>query len=208
MHQVVGVWNLSADQGNLGTLYVTNVRVVWFANLAENFNVSIPHIQVVTALWWCSCIWINVIQKSVRVRESKFGLALVIDTLPQSGGYILGFKIEPKEILYEIAKEIQNVHDMFLKNPVLGVPFSGFEEVLEITTALAWPSTQNNPFAKGSFITEELDAGPSEEDTDAVALYYADSGKAVDEPVFSPELGLAIEKLKDGLSIESLWRLK
>jgi Bardet-Biedl syndrome 5 protein len=141
MHQVVGVWNLSADQGNLGTLYITNVRVVWFANLAENFNVSIPHIQVVSVLSNDTPLYVDVIQKSVRVRESKFGLALVIDTLPQSGGYILGFKIDPKEKLYEIAKEIQNVHDMFLKNPVLGVPFSGFEEVLEATTLVLYLTT-------------------------------------------------------------------
>jgi Bardet-Biedl syndrome 5 protein len=26
-----GVWNLSAEQGNLGTFYFTNVRVIWFA---------------------------------------------------------------------------------------------------------------------------------------------------------------------------------
>jgi len=26
-----GVWNLSSEQGNLGTFYITNVRVVWFA---------------------------------------------------------------------------------------------------------------------------------------------------------------------------------
>lgn len=42
-----GVWNLSNDQGNLGTLYITNVRLVWFANLAENFNVSMPYLQLV-----------------------------------------------------------------------------------------------------------------------------------------------------------------
>jgi Bardet-Biedl syndrome 5 protein len=39
---VQGVWTLSSDQGNLGTFYITNVRMVWHANLAENFNVSIP----------------------------------------------------------------------------------------------------------------------------------------------------------------------
>jgi Bardet-Biedl syndrome 5 protein len=44
-----GVWNLSADQGNLGTFFITNVRVVWFANLAENFNVSIPFMQIVSS---------------------------------------------------------------------------------------------------------------------------------------------------------------
>jgi Bardet-Biedl syndrome 5 protein len=26
-----GVWNLSAEQGNLGTFYFTNIRVIWFA---------------------------------------------------------------------------------------------------------------------------------------------------------------------------------
>ena len=45
-NKVDGVWNLSSDQGNLGTFFITNVRVVWHANLAENFNVSIPYLQV------------------------------------------------------------------------------------------------------------------------------------------------------------------
>ena len=45
--KVPGVWNLSADQGNLGTFIITNVRLVWFADLAENFNVSIPYLQIV-----------------------------------------------------------------------------------------------------------------------------------------------------------------
>jgi len=43
-----GVWNLSSDQGNLGTMIVTNVRVVWFANMNELFNISIPYIQIGT----------------------------------------------------------------------------------------------------------------------------------------------------------------
>ncbi len=46
--QVHGAWNLSNEQGNLGTFFVTNVRLVWHANLAETFNVSIPYMQVGT----------------------------------------------------------------------------------------------------------------------------------------------------------------
>ena len=42
---MVGVWNLSSDQGNLGTFFLTNIRIVWFANLASNFNVSLPYMQ-------------------------------------------------------------------------------------------------------------------------------------------------------------------
>lgn len=37
---------LCCFQGNLGTFFISNVRVVWYANLAENFNVSIPYLQV------------------------------------------------------------------------------------------------------------------------------------------------------------------
>ena len=33
--KVNGVWNLSSDQGNLGTFFITNIRMVWHANLAE-----------------------------------------------------------------------------------------------------------------------------------------------------------------------------
>jgi Bardet-Biedl syndrome 5 protein len=51
--QVTGVWNLSSDQGNLGTFFVTNIRMAWHANLAANFNVSIPYMQVVSH----SCIF-------------------------------------------------------------------------------------------------------------------------------------------------------
>ena len=69
-----GVWNLSSEQGNLGTFFITNVRLVWHANLVETFNVSIPYMQIA----------------SIRVRESKFGQALVVETHQQSGGYVLG----------------------------------------------------------------------------------------------------------------------
>ena len=51
-----GVWNRSSDQGNWETFYITNVlfRVVWFANLVENFKVSTSYLQI----------------KSVRIRDS------------------------------------------------------------------------------------------------------------------------------------------
>lgn len=58
---VVGIKTLSYDlwtpllqfilyifQGNLGTFFITNVRVVWHANLNEAFNVSIPYLQIVS----------------------------------------------------------------------------------------------------------------------------------------------------------------
>lgn len=43
---VPGIWNLSSDQGNLGTFVLTNVRLVWFADVNEVFNISLPYMQI------------------------------------------------------------------------------------------------------------------------------------------------------------------
>eukprot|EP01112_Ceratiomyxa_fruticulosa_P009752 TRINITY_DN2556_c0_g2_i1.p1 TRINITY_DN2556_c0_g2~~TRINITY_DN2556_c0_g2_i1.p1 ORF type:complete len:344 (+),score=41.49 TRINITY_DN2556_c0_g2_i1:263-1294(+) len=180
-NKVNGVWNLSSDQGSLGTFFLTNVRLVWHANLAENFNVSIPFLQM----------------KSIRVRDSKFGLALVIETMPQSGAYVLGFRIDPSEQLYQTAQEIQNIHQVFSANPIFGVLFTPTEEPSASLTALKAKSEQ-----------DDVEIVGGDDNTDAFALYYADVNKHKDkEPMFSSNLGLAIETLPEGITLESLWNV-
>eukprot|EP01059_Diplonema_ambulator_P004064 TRINITY_DN13750_c0_g1_i2.p1 TRINITY_DN13750_c0_g1~~TRINITY_DN13750_c0_g1_i2.p1 ORF type:complete len:345 (+),score=67.84 TRINITY_DN13750_c0_g1_i2:50-1084(+) len=173
-----GVWNLSSDQGNLGTFYISNVRVVWFANLAENFNVSIPYLQI----------------KSVRIRDSKFGPAFVIETTHQSGAYVLGFRVDPPEKLQEIYKEVSSLHKVYSANPIFGVEYKTEEPSLPLAD-LTEAQQQDD--------VEIVD----EEATDAFAAYYADGGmkNADRRPVFEPSIGLAVEKLRDGVSMESLW---
>ncbi|KAG3274653.1 Bardet-Biedl syndrome 5 protein isoform X3 [Marmota monax] len=111
--KINGVWNLSSDQGNLGTFFITNVRIVWHANMNDSFNVSIPYLQI-----------------------------------PQ-----------PLEAL-----TVEQIQD-----------------------------------------DVEIDA---DDHTDAFVAYFADGNKQQDrEPVFSEELGLAIEKLKDGFTLQGLWEV-
>jgi hypothetical protein len=69
---------------------------------------------------------------------------------------------------------------------------------------------QVEPYAEPSSLTEDIqefdDTG--DELSNAFVAYFADSGHRKDrEPVYSPELGLAIEKLKDGFTIQSLWEV-
>lgn len=45
-NKVDGVWNLSSDQGNLGSFVVSNIRVVWYADANETFNISLPYMQI------------------------------------------------------------------------------------------------------------------------------------------------------------------
>ncbi|XP_051842170.1 Bardet-Biedl syndrome 5 protein isoform X2 [Antechinus flavipes] len=132
--KINGVWNLSSDQGNLGTFFITNVRIVWHANMNDSFNVSIPYLQI----------------RSIKVRDSKFGLALVIESFQQP----------------------QPLEDLTVEQ---------IQDDVEIE---------------------------SDEHTDAFVAYFADGNKQQDrEPVFSEELGLAIEKLKDGFTLQGLWEV-
>lgn len=182
-NKIQGVWNLSSDQGNLGTFFLTNVRVVWHANLASNFNVSMPYMQV----------------KSVRLRDSKFGQALVIETFARAGGYILGFRIDPMEKLEQALAEIKNLHTLFSDSPVFGVDFT-----LETDAPVTEPVMQPR-------IEEDMELIEESEDTHAIAAYYADGGDDMHghdiDIQFDDRLGLAIEALPDGLTIEQLWKV-
>lgn len=97
--------NLGTDQENVGKLYVTNIRVVWFSDKSDNYNVSIPYIQM----------------KVIKIRSSKFGSALVIESIDRSGGYVLGFRADPPSRLQGIFKEIQSLYLVFSASPILGV---------------------------------------------------------------------------------------
>ncbi|EFJ53283.1 Bardet-Biedl syndrome 5 [Volvox carteri f. nagariensis] len=177
--RVQGVYNLSAEQGNLGAFFISNVRVVWYAQMAENFNVSIPYLQI----------------RSVKLRDSKFGQALVIETSAASGGYVLGFKVDPKETLDYVYKEISSLWQVYAAHPVFGVEYRP-----ESSGASGGGAFGLTPSEQDVEIVDPPDRG------DALALYYADATKGVDrDPVYCAELGLAIEQLKEGLTIEQLW---
>ena len=53
-------------------------------------------------LWFVrACVRVHVVrcQKVIRVRDSRFGPALVIETTPRSGSYVLGFRCDPPDSL-------------------------------------------------------------------------------------------------------------
>lgn len=105
--QLSGVYNLSSDQGNLGVFIITNIRLVWFADSNESFNISLPYMQIV----------------NLRIRESKYGLALVIQTAQTAGNYVLGFRIDPQEKLHEVYKELSSLFAVYSQTPIFGVNY-------------------------------------------------------------------------------------
>jgi len=93
------------------------VRIVWFAQLTENFNASIPWVQV----------------KCIKVRDSKYGVALVIETSDFSGGYVLGFRSDKLDAIFQ---EISRLFKLYSQQPFLGVDC---EVVSETTTLKSIP---------------------------------------------------------------------
>ncbi|XP_063233839.1 Bardet-Biedl syndrome 5 protein homolog [Bacillus rossius redtenbacheri] len=180
---VTGVWNLSSDQGNLGTFFLTNVRLVWFADMNESFNISLPYLQM----------------KNVRVRESKFGTALVVESADCSGGYVLGFRIDPAERLQLAYKELSSLHSVYTRAPVFGVQYAQRDQVSD-----ARPDEPSD--------VEDEGGEPGEgEVSGALAAYLADGGQQEPgpgrEPLYDPGLGLAVERLKDGFTLRDLWEV-
>eukprot|EP00758_Cryptobia_borreli_P000830 Tbor_TRINITY_DN1672_c0_g1::TRINITY_DN1672_c0_g1_i1::g.7618::m.7618/K16748/BBS5; Bardet-Biedl syndrome 5 protein len=180
LSRITGIWNLSSDQGNFGTMCITNVRVVWYAGLAENFNVSIPYIQII----------------AIRVRDSKFGAAFVIETSSHAGSYVLGFRVDPPEKLQEVFNEVTSLWKISKSHPVLGVEFEN-EQVPD-----ALDETTITRIQDGQDMIENVP-------TDAFAAYYADEGQKNRDrkPVYDTSIGLAVEKLREGTTMESLWKL-
>lgn len=105
--QLNGVYNLSSDQGNLGVFIITNIRLVWYADSNDSFNISLPFMQMV----------------NLRIRESKYGLALVIQTAQTAGNYVLGFRIDPQEKLHEVYKELSSLFAVYSQTPIFGVNY-------------------------------------------------------------------------------------
>ncbi|CAF0932833.1 unnamed protein product [Adineta steineri] len=51
-------------KSNLDIFHIIDVRLIWHAELNEDFNVSVPYYQT----------------KTIKIRDSKVGLALVLET--------------------------------------------------------------------------------------------------------------------------------
>jgi hypothetical protein len=150
-------------------------------NLANNFNVSVPYMQI----------------KNIRLRDSKFGKALVIETHQRAGGYVLGFKVDSEEKLNDMFREITNIYQTCSTSPVFGVDFVVESEA---------PSIQELLVAR---VEEDVEIVDDIEDAHAVAAYYADGNMNTDDILieYDPVLGLAVESTGENVTLENLWRV-
>ncbi|KAG7309428.1 hypothetical protein JYU34_005397 [Plutella xylostella] len=175
------IWNLSSDAGNLGTLVVSNVRVVWHADVNDAFNVSMPYITI----------------ENISIRDSKFGEALVIVTRQSSGGYVLGFRADPPDRLRPLLQELTTLHQAYTEQPIFGVEMNWGNEpakpVVDDIEELVEIGEPRGEMGPNLYIAAQLAQVKTEEEQ---------------QPVYSSYLGLAIEPLKEGFTLKSLFEVQ
>jgi len=134
--------------------------------------------------------------KNLKIRESKFGQALVISTTARSGAYVLGFRVDPAEKLNLVLKEVQSLHQTYSQDPIFGVEFTIENQA---------PNIRDLKVARKMDDVDIVDT--DEANHDALAAYYADgANKDHDKPpVLNPFLGLAVEQLNGDVTLEQLW---
>ena len=141
----------------------------------------------------------------------------MIETFTKVGGYILGFRIDPQEKMSHYYDEISKIYSICFQSPIFGVDHA----IENLSTHDKKPSEMlpTNPTAIEEGNVENL-VEDVQEDTHAVAAFYMGSVATADNEYrlggdeglyahisFDPKLGLAMEELQGGLTLEQLWRV-
>ncbi|RNF18725.1 bardet-Biedl syndrome 5 protein [Trypanosoma conorhini] len=191
-----GVTNVSEDKGVVGVLFTTNVRLVWYAQYSQNVNISIPLLQLT----------------GLRIRPTKYGPALLIETSSYSGSCLLGFRVDPVDRLRELFRECVSLWKAWSMRPVLGVAVTlqaATPDAAEDGDPSNGPGGGGGPAAPPAPQPRKLDGEDvvQQVETDAFAAYYADLGqKGADRrPEFDASIGLAVERLRAGVTMRDLW---
>lgn len=164
--------------------------------------------------------------KNIKVRDSKFGLALVIESSESSGGYVLGFRVDPVEKLNIVFEELNNLYQIHALNPefgvyqilnLLGISMSihqQSEKAILYCDQLAGLENSNRANAQSMGTYQEVvDCNENVQGKsffDPVLAYLAEGECSELRPhqwTYDPSIGISIEKIKDGFSIESLWEV-
>ncbi|EGR28877.1 hypothetical protein IMG5_167300 [Ichthyophthirius multifiliis] len=159
------VYNIGSEQGIFGQLYLTNVRLAWFAEKNESLNISIP--------------WILI--KNLLKKQLKVGLSLVVEINEFSGGYSIGYYSDQIETLFQ---EVEKLRNYYILNPDLGI--KKINEDYE-------QSYKSKTIKKQLKMLKQL-------------IHYL-MKKIKNEIDFDYRLGVAIEKLPNGIQTDDLWQI-
>ena len=107
--------------------------------------------------------------------------------------------MDPQDKVQEVFQEVNSLYQVYFTAPLFGVDFHVESEAPEIEQLLQ-PKIHED--------TELID---EQEDTHAIAAFYAqssvDDDSKFDNIQYDNKLGLAVESLVGGITLEQLWRV-
>lgn len=120
----------------------------------------------------------------------------MVNSTELSGSYVLGFRVDPEEKLKTLFKELSSLHEVYSNNPIYGVEYNWFN------------SNANENQYSASIVDEFDDVEETRgEISNVLAAYLAEGQKCDRPPVYSPDLGLAVESLKEGYTLQKIWEV-
>nr|CCC89401.1 conserved hypothetical protein [Trypanosoma congolense IL3000] len=174
-----------------GTFFTTNLRLLWCSKASLEFNMSVPFLQIA----------------AIHIQNTIYGRSLVLDTSISSGSHVLTFRIDPEERLQQLFKECATLLRAFKTHPNLGVaialqdsPSKGANESGSSTPVAECVVAPVPQVIDGENVVQEVAS-------DAFAAYYVGVGqKGTDrDPEYNASIGLAVEKLRSGVTLQELW---
>lgn len=90
-----------------GEFFITNIRVMWFSSLTENYNCSLP--------------WIDI--RNIKLKDhQKLGKIICFETNKFFGSQSISIKAQvTNDVVEKIFEELQKNWIIYLDNPILGI---------------------------------------------------------------------------------------
>jgi hypothetical protein len=201
------------NQGNYpGILILTNLRIVWLSIQYENFNLTIPWIQM---------------SKIQSKGDSKYEKLISVKIKSYFGGNLYNFYIAKTNLFDKILDDMTKAMYYYQEDPLLGVNINKLmiddskvnkqkKDNKQISQVPEQPPKKLNKidehFKKvvNKYFTDE-DIIDNNNFNGISSIYllndYKNKQNNINDIVFCKELGCAIEKLPDKVTIDNLWRI-
>ena len=186
--------NNESDTGNykssnMGTLYITNIRVIWISDKNNNYNITIPYIQI---------------SASNGENNPSFGISLKIKLTRIYNYFTVLFYAKSGKINEQFCEDFQKKMIKNLQSPILGISLmkkgEGVQDKLKAKIA---------KIADIVYGQEEI--SENNEDEQAGMVYLINEGRnkqnSINDIEFSKELGIACQKLPENVTINDLWKI-
>ena len=175
--------------GNIGTLYLTNLRIIWINDKKDSYNLSLPYVQI---------------SSIIGENNSSFGISLKIRLSRLYNNFIILFYSNNGKMDEQFCEEFKKKVENFSKNPILGISLikkgEGVQDKLR---------EKIGKIAEIVYGQEEI--SDSNEDEQAGIVYLINEGRnkqnSINEIEFSKELGIACQKLPENVTINDLWKI-